>query len=351
MCDAADAPSQSKSNCFFAPMVSRYAAIRIDPVAAVQAYDYHDIQEAARRMQTKTYVVFVDMALGLPWPNSLWYSYSIIPVAPCLRPADEERGATPDMCIPIHPNIGHPREHEGVRTEPGFPFDNCYHWTDHRFTMDVRVRPSPDGFDDDLSYKLAPAERTKSVRFVREDYARMRAIREGQSQPAQAQPACVSSSHEVSESSTEPGHEVEQHKDAVIAASATPLGASLDAEGSSESPRAPAASEALLDSDTTQSADGDSIGDSYDADGASHEPVTRSTAEEIEIWMSVKRRLEEYRRKTELYPLVDLWYDLPAHLKQDEIPNPLGLFKERDELNRSVPLRLSLQGSCPADYK
>ena len=41
-------------------MVSRYAAIRIDPVATVTGYDYPDIQEAARQLKTKTYIVFIE---------------------------------------------------------------------------------------------------------------------------------------------------------------------------------------------------------------------------------------------------------------------------------------------------
>ena len=45
---------------FFAPMVSRDAAIRIDPVVTVNDYDYPDIQEAARQLKTKTYIVFIE---------------------------------------------------------------------------------------------------------------------------------------------------------------------------------------------------------------------------------------------------------------------------------------------------
>ncbi len=32
----------------------------------------------------------------------------------------------------------------------------------------------------------------------------------------------------------------------------------------------------------------------------------------------------------EVYPLVDLWLDLPATLKQEDIPDYKDLFKERD---------------------
>ncbi len=35
-------------------------------------------------------------------------------------------------------------------------------------------------------------------------------------------------------------------------------------------------------------------------------------------------------------PLVDLWLDLTDNLKQEDIPNPLDFFKERDAVVRCV---------------
>ncbi len=34
----------------------------------------------------------------------------------------------------------------------------------------------------------------------------------------------------------------------------------------------------------------------------------------------------------EVYPLVDLWFDLQANLKQEDIPDPGEFVKERDEV-------------------
>ncbi|KAI0327910.1 hypothetical protein GY45DRAFT_1372775 [Cubamyces sp. BRFM 1775] len=38
----------------------------------------------------------------------------------------------------------------------------------------------------------------------------------------------------------------------------------------------------------------------------------------------------------ELFPLVDLWFELTDHLKQEDIPNPMELYKERDEIVRII---------------
>ena len=33
-------------------------------------------------------------------------------------------------------------------------------------------------------------------------------------------------------------------------------------------------------------------------------------------------------------PLVDLWFELAAHLSEEDIPSPLEFYKERDAMNR-----------------
>ncbi|KAI0365071.1 hypothetical protein BV20DRAFT_903734, partial [Pilatotrama ljubarskyi] len=35
-------------------------------------------------------------------------------------------------------------------------------------------------------------------------------------------------------------------------------------------------------------------------------------------------------------PLVDLWLDLTDHLKEEDIPNPLGLLEERDAIVKII---------------
>ena len=52
---------------------------------------------------------------------------------------------------------------------------------------------------------------------------------------------------------------------------------------------------------------------------------------EIECW-NASCPVHAKNRDIELWPLVDLWLDLTAHLSEDTIPNPEGLFEEVDNI-------------------
>ena len=106
-------------------------------------------------------------ALHIPLPDSPWFGYCVIPVTSCLRPPDEESGVTPDMCVPIQPNKGHPLGREGLETQPTFPFDNCYHWS--LSEMKIRVAASEDGFDMAIAVKLGAGEDNRRERLFFED--------------------------------------------------------------------------------------------------------------------------------------------------------------------------------------
>lgn len=94
--------------------------------------------------------------LELPFPNRPWYRYTVLPVAPSLRPEDKAEGYTPDMCVPIFPNTSHPRERRSLRTEPVFPYNNCYHWAGLR--TDIRVLAQPEKFDERWAVHLSGDE-------------------------------------------------------------------------------------------------------------------------------------------------------------------------------------------------
>lgn len=61
-------------------------------------------------------------------------------VGPGLRPAYPELCITPDMCIPILPNTRHSTaDREALRSDPPFPFGNCYHWSGPDMRLDIRI--------------------------------------------------------------------------------------------------------------------------------------------------------------------------------------------------------------------
>ena len=49
---------------------------------------------------------------------------------------------------------------------------------------------------------------------------------------------------------------------------------------------------------------------------------------------------------TELFPLVDLWFELTDRLKQEDIPDPMELYRERDEVVKCVGMALGSSASA-----
>ncbi|EIW54181.1 uncharacterized protein TRAVEDRAFT_76103, partial [Trametes versicolor FP-101664 SS1] len=129
----------------FSPNTSTYAVIRMNPIAMVK--DLHDPEAlaAAEGLQPKAYLIYIDYELELPFPNKPWYRYDVSAIAPSLRAEDVDEGYAADMCVPIFPNTSHPLGRTPVRTEPVFPYSNCYHWAE--FKMEIRVRARPEQFD------------------------------------------------------------------------------------------------------------------------------------------------------------------------------------------------------------
>ncbi|RDX48668.1 hypothetical protein OH76DRAFT_1352135 [Lentinus brumalis] len=159
----------------FSPLTTRYAVIRMDPVGTVERYDYSDIREAAKGIQAKAYLVYLRNNHNLPIPGRPWHAFEVALLATSLPPIDEEEGITQDMCAPIFPNTTHPTGREPLNTDPVFPYDNCYHWSDDAVRMDVRVRARPEKFDDDMATKLTSESQSKLRRYTAQDVARMNA--------------------------------------------------------------------------------------------------------------------------------------------------------------------------------
>ncbi|TFK83900.1 hypothetical protein K466DRAFT_471802, partial [Polyporus arcularius HHB13444] len=157
----------------FSPLTTRYAVIRMDPVGTVERYDYSDLREAAKGIQAKAYLVYLRNNHNLPIPGRPWHAFEVALLATSLPPIDEEEGITQDMCAPIFPNTTHPTGREPLNTDPVFPYDNCYHWSDDAVRMDVRVRARPEKFDDDMATKLTSELQSKLRRYTAQDVARM----------------------------------------------------------------------------------------------------------------------------------------------------------------------------------
>ncbi|KAJ8501795.1 hypothetical protein ONZ51_g349 [Trametes cubensis] len=142
----------------------------MDPVAMVEHLDDPLALAAARAIEARTYLVYIEEELELPFPGKPWYQFCVCPIGTSLRLADPENRITSDMCIPIHPNERHPGGRPGVVTEPEFPYDNCYHWID--FRIYVRVRARPEGFEGGNAIRLPPRQQGRMHRLWDEDRRR-----------------------------------------------------------------------------------------------------------------------------------------------------------------------------------
>ena len=76
----------------------------------------------------------------MPLPGRKTFCFDVYLVGPGLLPEDPEKGATPDMCIPIFPAGHHPTGRPPFRPQPDFPFSNCYHWSGPEMNLDLRIK-------------------------------------------------------------------------------------------------------------------------------------------------------------------------------------------------------------------
>ncbi|KAI0740873.1 hypothetical protein C8Q76DRAFT_709310 [Earliella scabrosa] len=137
---------------YFGPNPGTYGVIRMDPVAMVQHLNDPEAMAAAQAMQPKSYLVYLEHILALPFPGQPWFPFTVLVVGPGLRPPNEEECITADMCTPIFPNLAHPTGRASLRTEPTFPYSNCAHWQCPE--LNVRICARDEGFDDGLAIKL-----------------------------------------------------------------------------------------------------------------------------------------------------------------------------------------------------
>ncbi|KAL1937877.1 hypothetical protein VTO73DRAFT_12770 [Trametes versicolor] len=245
----------------------------------VQDLNDPEALSAAEALQSKAYLIYIDYELELPFPNKPWYRYDVSAIAPSLRAEDADEGYAADMCVPIFPNTSHRLGRTPVRTEPVFPYSNCYHWAE--FKMELRVRARPEQFDEREATLLPDAECEKLEGYLGEDILRLGQLRRqyraatGWQAPA-AQPGMPDYGKSF------------DHRPTSASASTSSVDSSSDYADSTLSDESENSVEAIMDIFSGPNGD-----------------------------MGV-------------IPLVDLWLDLAGNLKQEDIASPPEFLKERD---------------------
>ncbi|KAL1937863.1 hypothetical protein VTO73DRAFT_12756 [Trametes versicolor] len=293
---------------FFSPNTPCYAVIRMDPVAMVRKLDDTEAMDAARVMTPQSYVVFLSMELALPFPKKPWYRYAVNVIAPSLREEDAAKRITVDMCTPIYPNTQHPTGREPLRPDKSFPYANCYNWSG--VEMEIRVLARPEEFDQNQAIALPLREYMRWDELQLEDALRMMSpegsLLDANVSEERLPPPAESSSRPLTLLNTELDL-------------SPPVGPRDPSPARHSSvPPSRTSSRSLSDSFESRSyVSGES--DLGSVDGIMVMDIFSGTNADLD-----------------LLPLCELWLDMAPQLKQENIPNPTGLFAERDEIVRII---------------
>lgn len=193
------------------------------------------------------------------------------------------------MCLPVYPNSTHPSGREPLRPRQPFPYNNCYHWI--AMEMDIRVLARPEEhFDLRLATTLPPREQLRMNHQWTDDHCRRKEMA----------PICYDAAIHPADPTGSPS--LTEERDLVRDGHTT-----LDPCPDSESLAHSCSSRSCIS--------GESDVDSVEA-----------------IWHVFGN--SQIGQDLTLLPLFELWEDVGAHLTEDEIPNPTGLFEERDAMIR-----------------
>ena len=239
------------------------------------------------------------------------------------------------MCTPIYPNTDHPDGREPARTDPVFPFDNCYLWSEAN-KMGIRVLPRAEGFNWHEAIDLWPSsEYMRWKRLEEEDRIRQltaQLARQPQSEPAAPATSAPNDPEDGPSSTTsqarEPSYGHVRDSCAPLLVEQSPPIPTSQPHDINDS-RVASNVEDDSHSADSESAYSDSIIASVDG------PARGTDASgSVDTFTILKRIFSDPHNGPELQPLCHLWFNLAEHIKQDEIPDPVHLFEERDAIVR-----------------
>ena len=222
-------------------------------------------------------------------PHHEWLRFNISPIGTTLRPEEPERGLTPDMVIPIAPNIAHGQEGRLIESETPFPFTSCFHWFGNNITVRIKVL-FKDQYDHTHGVRVSSFEHVRLKKIFESDRRRFLAFNDRKREAARSPTRDSSASPRAKSRSTSTSSSGSSSFRA-----SSPPGSGADGQGSS----AP------------------SVASSADYATATIEPVF------TEDFFGVDPVPGE-----SLFPILDCWLDLEEHLTEDTIPSPVLFFEE-----------------------
>ncbi|RDX48642.1 hypothetical protein OH76DRAFT_1404564 [Lentinus brumalis] len=288
----------------FFPLPMTYAVVQLDVEGTLQGLDPDaEALDAARALRPLKCLVYLRTVLELPFPRNPDFKYDVYVVGPGLRPADEARCITKDMCVPIFPATDHPTGRAPVHPKPEFPFSNCYHWFGPDTHLEVRIKQDIyDAKDDEIHVLLSGVGQVHMDDRNQEDTYRM--IDSLARLKAQDNPTAPDSPREPSIMDYPYDHGLEHDAD-------------------------------LWDCDQSTS----DISN-YGLDGPSAPECHAPSAESDDDTNLLTSNIDVFGMARDsqraMIPVVDCWLHLPAHIKDGEIPDPFAFVHECRALSEIV---------------
>lgn len=243
--------------------------------------------------------------LRLPFPEDTTFKYASQLVGPGLRPEDPARCLTSEMCLPIFPNTYHPsagREALQPRTGP-FPFSNCYHWFGPDMVFDMRLWNNGHSYTAEERVSLSASEQVRLERIRSGDVWRAFDAMEAQNAAHGA--------------GALPKEDTQEEQELVKSSC---MACSADIEHSP--PPSEQQDEPSADSSTD---DGESESDSASSNSAPPEDFSDHFA-----LMDIFGIDED--ENDDLLPIVNVWPDVGAHFKEDDVPNPMEFAEQFSQI-------------------
>ncbi|KAI0327907.1 hypothetical protein GY45DRAFT_1072748 [Cubamyces sp. BRFM 1775] len=334
----------------FFPLHGTYVVAQIDVDATLTALRDPVANAEGGKLRTTKCILYLRSIRRLPLPDHITFKYMAYVVGPGLRPTIPEWCLTSDMCTPIYPNTSHPSgTRDAVRPEPSFPFANCYHWHGRDVQVEVRVLNDGQSYAKQDRTSLSAEEHYHMDDHRIEDMRRCVSGLKAKTSEASAsfsppaaaarggtggsQPAALPLV--LSTTGTEADENVPSRTTSV-----EPLGGSTTHLSSGH-----VCEERHGDNDQdgqSSVSSGDQWSQSSAPYGEDNSGDAQSSSSEEDAAMSLDGLYAtdvfglDFDPHEALIPIVRVWPNLTAQLKEDEIPDPVEFLNQYDDITRIV---------------
>ncbi|KZV69656.1 hypothetical protein PENSPDRAFT_686164 [Peniophora sp. CONT] len=162
------------------PYIGDFVVFSVDPVASVAHLD-EAAREAARQIRTYRHIGLVMMEKYSPMDDSPVNAFTFAFLRKGLPPTAPP-DSFPELCIPVLPNVFHPRDYEPLRPIHPLPWEDCYiSATNDLHTLTLRVKTTRRDYTPILPLEPEETWRLSCLIDDSEGVAeeKMRQIREG----------------------------------------------------------------------------------------------------------------------------------------------------------------------------